>query len=214
MDPTTSSLRRIVEMATGLPEYEQMMQYFNVVGKPDLKAVPMRSAEYGAFYAPGVADKYTRPTIELDEFYAAAQPRGMVSTLLHEMAHGADNKMISAAYGKDRGGKQFKDAYTKLGTEEARREGVEKIVNTKTPAGKSSVYNKQWVDRNADYRSSGPELPAFAVGGMASPYKPVDPVGYEAPAHVNATMATEFAILLDLALRDATARKAAGQRIP
>ena len=69
------------------------------------------------------------------------------------------------------------------------------------PVAQAAAFNPAWVAANRDYRSTAGELLGFAMGNSA-------PVGVErnpaskVPLHLDATLATEFMILLDLATRE------------
>jgi hypothetical protein len=125
--------------------------------------------------------------------YGAGEP-----TLAHEMTHAADNAMGNQYFEQTRPtgffsappSNQFTRGYAKL--------QLGPSVNGRSSqnqyAGKLS--SEDWAKKNLDYRSSSTELPAFGVGNMSG-----NPEN-KAPGHIDATMATEMAILLDLAKRN------------
>jgi len=115
------------------------------------------------------------------------------STLAHEMAHAADRQMQQQA-GEQTGlfskGNQFTDAYERLVGPGGMREGQRR-------ADLARKYHRGWVEQNKDYRAAPYEIAAHGVGNYAGPT-----TASKGPLHVDATAATEFQILLDLARRN------------
>ena len=111
------------------------------------------------------------------------------SVLTHELAHAADRQMMQQAMEQSMFGKsnQFTEAYEKLVGPEGR--------NRTDLARKINPY---WATNNQDYRALPQEIAAHGIGAFSGPALQ-DP----APNHVDATAATEFRILLDLAQRNA-----------
>jgi len=113
---------------------------------------------------------------------------------LHELTHAAQQAMLNQATavpisldsGLMRSG-QFADAVVKL---------------LKSPAPYQTSVPDQ---RQFAYRNSPHELQAFGQGAVAAPayVKPT----FAADSHIDMTAATEFMILLDLAMRDLAARE-------
>lgn len=121
-------------------------------------------------------------------------PSDSVGTLIHELTHAAQNQMsIQNADRKDRAGSQFTDAYKKLMSGQA---------------GKlAALLNPEFAARTSDYRSTSNELQAFGMGNSSIEGRPRSP----APLHTDPTMATEFQILLDLAMRDQATKPPKGR---
>ena len=115
------------------------------------------------------------------------------STLAHEMAHAADRQFEQQA-GEQTGifskGNNFTDAYGKLVGSGGMREGRRR-------RDLALKYHPEWAAANRDYRSTPYEIAAHGVGKYAGPTTADD-----APPHIDATAATEFQILLDLARRN------------
>jgi hypothetical protein len=105
------------------------------------------------------------------------------------MTHAADRQMMQQAreqsmFGKDN---QFTEAYQKLvGPEGRNRTDLARKVNP------------DWASDNQYYRALPQEIAAHGVGAFSGPN-----TQDRAPNHVDATAATEFQILLDLAQRNA-----------
>jgi hypothetical protein len=125
--------------------------------------------------------------------YGANSAKGE-ETAIHELTHAAINKMhwdYQAAKKKrksDPTAAQFADAYEKL------------LLRPDFASQMSAVANRmdpQWVQKNKSYRATSAELPASAVG-VASTGTADE---YNAPLHLNPTLATQFRVLLDLANR-------------
>jgi hypothetical protein len=111
------------------------------------------------------------------------------SVLTHELAHATDRQMMQQAMEQGMFGKsnQFTEAYEKLVGPEGR--------NRTDLARKLNPY---WATDNQYYRALPQEIAAHGIGAFSGPALQ-DP----APKHVDATAATEFRILLDLAQRNA-----------
>jgi hypothetical protein len=115
------------------------------------------------------------------------------STLAHEMTHATDRQLQeqdreqSGMFSK---GNQFTDAYQKMVGSGGMREGKKRTELARK-------YYPEFVSGNRDYRATPYEIVAHGVGKYAGPTTADD-----APPHVDATAATEFQILLDLARRN------------
>lgn len=131
-------------------------------------------------------------------------PEDAKKTLRHELTHAADGAMEYQAFNQARTPEavQFQQGYDKLNRNASslssgffrpafkypRTEMVEKIAPT-------------FAKEHEQYRSSLGELPAFGMGNAPDPRPKYD--SWKTPDHVDATQATEFQILLDLANREA-----------
>jgi hypothetical protein len=126
-----------------------------------------------------------------------------VDTLVHELTHSAV-RQLQMQYGEN--GTYYGAANKPTQFTNA----ADKLLRFTTPdfkAGKSppaqelaKKLDPAWLAKNQDYRASQSELPAFAMGNMtpgarADLFRPP-------PAHLEATLATEMMILLDLATRE------------
>lgn len=113
------------------------------------------------------------------------------STMLHELTHAAD-RQLAAQYFEEPYGKrnsQFAQAFEKLTLNSPERHRSSRNMVAQALAG-------NWAKDNQEYRASSQELAAFGVGNSAAP-----PGTRRGPLHVDPTMATELAILLELASR-------------
>jgi hypothetical protein len=213
MQPQDSVSRAAVALAQQLPEYQAIQQYFELSGRtPDLKSANLEhlgSDVNGLYVTPGFAGDdlglgLTRPTIVLDTFKAASNPAKAPGTLVHEMVHATLSNMIGQIFDKKSpAGRQFKAAFSKLIEDYDAKVG--------TPGSAASVQTSskiapEWTARNRGYRTSQGdlEIPAHGLGNMLPGVPPTNP----APAHIDATAAQEFMILLDLAVRDMQQQKA------
>lgn len=112
----------------------------------------------------------------------------MPSTIAHEMTHAADRQMMQQA--KEQGmfgnGNQFTEAYEKMVGPEGRNRT--QLLRKRYP---------EFEEDNRYYRADPKELAAHAIGAYSGPA-----MQDRAPRHVDATAATEFQILMDLAQRN------------
>lgn len=115
------------------------------------------------------------------------------STMAHEMAHATDRQMQQQANEQTRffrKGNAFTDAYEKLVGPGGMRGGERRLDLARR-------FHPEWVSENKGYRATPHEIAAHGVGNYAGP-STTD----KSPPHVDATAATEFQILLDLARRN------------
>jgi hypothetical protein len=110
------------------------------------------------------------------------------SVLTHEMTHAADRQMMQQALEQKMFGKsnQFTEAYEKMVGPEGRNRTL--LLRKRYP---------EFEQDNRYYRSEPKEVAAHGVGAYAGPN-----IQDRAPRHVDATAATEFQILMDLAQRN------------
>lgn len=151
---------------------------------------------------PGVTGTYSPGRQELKLARGAG-----ISTLIHELSHAAQTAMEGQAIYDQPGGK-FPAAFEKLfGLRGRYGEGARETANRLAP---------QWMADEDKYRTSGRELQAHGLGEQ---FKGGGDARWQAPSHVDPTMATEFMILLDMAIRESEAgpqgkwyRRAANQQ--
>ena len=137
-------------------------------------------------------------TIKISKDIVGSDYKGDVgpSTLAHEMAHATDRQLeqqASEQSGIFKKGNKFTDAYQKLVGPGGMRSGEKRTELAR------KAYPK-WASETKDYRSTPYEIAAHGVGNYAGPT-----TSDRAPPHVDATAATEFQILLDLARRNSGA---------
>jgi hypothetical protein len=122
------------------------------------------------------------------------------ATLTHELAHAADGQLTDQHFDTrdltdprdssrfmPKKGDQFNDAWQKL------RLGRN---NENRRAEFAAKLDPKWTAAKSDYRSTSNELAGWGAGST------VGAPGYgEAPPHINSTMATELAIMMELADR-------------
>ena len=134
-------------------------------------------------------------TIKINRDIVGSDYKGDVgpSTLAHEMTHAADRQLEQQASEQGRffkKGNNFTDAYKKMVGAGGMREGEKR-----TEAARK-MYPK-WASENRDYRSTPYEITAHGIGNFSG-----STTADGAPPHIDATAATEFQILLDLAQRN------------
>lgn len=151
---------------------------------PQLETKPLNGV-YGLYYP------YSNNVVINEKQPEQTRPQ----TYTHELTHASDNLMYNQAFdykwSEEHGGtlkqkeKQFKDGYYKL------------------LPGNSTLLDSQKVKKDP-YRYKDAELRAFGVGRHAHPE---DKVEYPGTSHLDATMATEAAILRDLFIRSLNKKK-------
>jgi len=181
-DPVISTMKK----AGAVPEYQQMMDYLmSRRAIPEMRTRWLGEAMGGMFQYNG--DIPSRGRITTNEGAG-------VNTLVHEVTHATERQMANQYFEDTRsknilfqpGSTQFSEAFNKI------RFAPEKEVM-------ANVMAPEWSKKYKDYRSTFGEATAFGVANSVAPK--TDDFRQLAPAHVDATMATEFLILLDLAKR-------------
>jgi hypothetical protein len=128
-------------------------------------------------------------------------PKAALSSLLtHEMTHAADRQMKQQAIEQGMFGKsnQYTEAYKKLvGPEGRNRTELARLLKP------------EWAAENRLYRADPKEIAAHGVGAFAGPT-----LQTRGPRHVDATAATEFRILMDLAQRNVDKGPTGLEKIP
>jgi hypothetical protein len=198
----------LMQLASERPEYAALAEYLqsrNAMPPVSFGYMPDSSA--GQFVQQGIFSNSNTPVtgkVNLTDAFLGRRvdPAAAIPTLVHELTHATQKEMIGQNLQKDvidpQAKQQYLDAYKKLSYDPSKR-GIEAF----REGSLSKRLNPEWTDKNQGYRASVLELPAWAMGDVANknPVNSYDP--YKPPAHLNATLATERQILLDLATRDA-----------
>lgn len=204
----TDFIERTKSKAEQNEDYRAMLEYLKSRDAvPDVKTGRMPShidAVFSSMKLPFVGN-VGRGTIKINEDLTSSDYKKGTgpSTLAHEMAHAVDRQFEKQA-GEQTGifsrGNAFTDAYEKMVGSGGMREGRRR-------ADLARKYHPEWVAANRDYRATPYEIAAHGVGKYAGATNADD-----APPHVDATAATEFQILLDLAKRNSkpAAKRAKG----
>ena len=187
-------LTKILAQLATRPEAVKMQEYLTrsgaapTISMDDLSELGSDvSAIYRQISPTGKFEK----SVALDRFTSARNPTLAAGTLGHELTHATDVQLDTQA--RNTKGSQFADAYNKLALDlAAPYKDISK--QRETLAAKLSPG---FVASDKAYRASNDELPGFGVGNSLG-FGATQP----APPHVDATMATEFMILLDLAMRN------------
>lgn len=163
-------------------ELEQYLQSRNAV--PDIKVTNyLPEGTHGLFSSDrtNIATGTIKVNKNVPEMF-------MPSTIAHEMTHAADRQMMQQA--KEQGmfgnGNQFTEAYEKMVGPEGRNRT--QLLRKRYP---------EFEEDNRYYRADPKELAAHAIGTYSGPA-----MQDGAPRHVDATAATEFQILMELAQRN------------
>lgn len=194
-DPRQEFLKSVYASALGL----QMVDYLGTRGR-----IPQFSV--GTTQSPWSQGEYSPKTntIHLGHGWTMYQ-----DTIPHELAHATENALseqyFSIPYSDRKQGKsKFAEAYRKLmlDTKLANVFSSLPFRNLDPREWLANQLDPRWFADNRDYRSRSPELTAWGVethSGVGGD-KRRDP--HKSPPHLNATMATELAILMDLATRE------------
>ena len=124
----------------------------------------------------------------------------MPSTIAHEVTHAADRQIKQQAMEQGLFGKsnQFTEAYEKMVGPEGRNRT--QLLRKRSP---------EFEEDNRYYRSRPDEVAAHGIGAYSGPV-----MQDSAPRHVDATAATEFRILMDLAQRNVDKGPKGIEKIP
>ena len=126
-------------------------------------------------------------------------PKFAANMLLHELTHAADRQISRDALDYATTDPQLYDAWLKLSTPVARPMWGERLPERAPRQEMAYRMSPQWYEKNKNYRAGNRELPAWGVADTVVPMVGGDE--YSPPSHLNATLAQEFDILLDLASR-------------
>ena len=192
--------KRLVELTLGArqkPQYEQLMEYLSLRRSVPPQKMGYLGGDQGMYERNGPLSSELPRTgvITID------RANGDANTLVHELTHAAAAQLTSQYsesprsalnFRKKANPTQFTDAFDKIMLGEYGKEMA--------PVAQAAAFNPAWVAANRDYRATAGELLGFAMGNSA-------PVGVErnpaskVPLHLDATLATQMMILLDLATR-------------
>lgn len=168
----------------------------------------------GSYLGEGVSGRFTS--------FLDGQPKNLIeliynaypSTRQHEFAHAADHELArqydsrKTNFGIPDEPTQFTNAYEKLvgGRAKSRDVNASTSIWRSHEPGQSYVNQRQWManklnpewtNKNKDYRATNKELIGWGAGNQI--YPETRDMG---PQHLDSTMATELAILIDLAMRE------------
>lgn len=189
----------IVKDAGARPQYEQLMDYLS-----SRRSVPPTKF---AYLSDSVSGEFSRNTMFGKEFPRTGAIRlnygAGADTFVHELTHAAAVQLVNQYseepnkfmnFSEKSTPTQFTDAFNKI-----MRGAVGK---DNPPVELAKVLDPVWTAANKDYRSTAGELLGFAMGNMV-PTKSgkVSIQDSRGPTHLDATLATDMMILLDLATR-------------
>jgi hypothetical protein len=166
------------------PQYQQLMNYLIARESVPDQQVKRLPADRNAQYSPRSNEITYAPT-------TVADINAFPNTAVHELTHAAREAMNDQTRFRRWTGQsdQMVDALRKL-----------------TAPSKLQYPAREGVtQKQLEYRNSPDEFSAFGMGNMAGP-NTGEPI-FSGPAHMDATAATEFEILLDLAMREAQKAK-------
>ena len=192
--------QRILKAATSSPEYTALADYLmSRRAMPEVQTrAPLGDDTKGEMEYPtgwGSTDVPSRGRLSLNW---RLPEDNATATFSHEMTHAAhrqwgqqmldiSRRMRENPSTVTQEERQFYDAYGKVFGRANPDSGIANFVNRLAP---------EWGKSKADYRASNNEVLPFGVGNMQA-----IPGSYKAPAHIDATAATEAMILNELATR-------------
>ena len=193
-----SPLDKLLTASAKYPQYQDLTGYLNSRNMmPPMNMAYLGSDTAGEFKRNNFFNQ-NLPETGVVNFNYGAEP----STVVHELTHAADRQLkdqyLNLKHNKSNLSpeeEQFVAAYQKLSQNTnpmvfgLKRYPKEELANYLSP---------EWNKKNQRYRASEPELPAW---GMASTIDSKDYREYNAPLHLDPTMATEFSILMNMAHR-------------
>ena len=193
--------KRLVELtleARQKPQYEQLMEYLSLRRSVPPQKMGYLGRDQGLYERNGPFSSELPRTgvITID------RATGDANTLVHELTHAAAAQLTSQYaeapndffdFLQKANPTQFTDAFQKIMLGERGK--------AMAPVQQAYTLGPEWTAKNKDYRSTSGELFGFAMGNS-------EPIGVErnpastVPKHLDATLATQFMILLDLATRE------------
>jgi hypothetical protein len=193
--------QRMVDMSKSVrdvPQYQQLMEYLSV-----RRAVPPTKFAYLGDDTIGLYSRNGAFNRQLPETGAITLSRGaMADTFVHELTHAATAQLAKqyGEYDTNWGDvikpDQFTNAMDKimLGSRADYKAG-----KNQPPVELAKALDPTWTAKNRDYRATTNELLGFAMGNTV----PGNKASFTniPPAHLDATLATDMMILLDLATR-------------
>jgi len=188
MDQT---LTKILQEASNNPDYQAIANYLmsrrampNIQygGKPDV---------YGSFTPQSLFNQqYRHGNLTINPNAANVPAKEVAPVLQHEMTHAAYNQLFYQADALR------KSKEPKTPEEKRFLENFDKI--TKGVPDQIKAFDASWQEKNKGYRATSDEALAFALQNASNPnYKE----GWNAPSHVDPTLATQMMLLLDQAQR-------------
>lgn len=194
-------LDNLLEKALQVPEVAKTLAYLKARERtPEIKVGYLGEGTAGEFEH-NFEGKGGKVTLSSGyENYEGKPSPAALATLVHELTHAQqqqfgnqyveEKRRLPGTYGPN--STQFTDAYQKLVT------NLDKPYEQRGEAfNLAKKLDPAWAAKEQDYRASFAELPAFAVGNMINPRE----VNRPGPPHLDATLATEQAILQELAMR-------------
>lgn len=186
MDQT---LTKILQSASDNPEYQAIANYLmsrrampNIQygGKPEV---------FGTFTPPSLFNQqYRNGNLTINPNAAFVPPQEVAPVMQHEMTHAAYNQLFYQADALR------KSKQPKTEAEQRFLDTFDKI--TKGVPDQLKAIDATYQEKNKGYRANTDESLAFALQNASNPaYKE----GWNAPTHVDPTLATQLMILLDQA---------------
>lgn len=200
-DYRTDSQRRVdlTKDVGARPQYEQLMDYLSA-----RRAVPPTKF---AYLGDSTSGEFVRNTMFGNEFPSTGVIRlnrgAGADTFIHELTHAATAQLVNQYAEEPNKFMNFSEKAAPTQFTDALQKILRGAVGKDTPPVElANALDPFWTAANKDYRATSGELLGFAMGNMV-PTKSgkVSIENSRGPAHLDATLATDMMILLDLATR-------------
>lgn len=196
-------------MASTSPEFVSMLNYLQERGKaPEMSAVGLPVGTGGNYRIKDNSMRFNSGLFQQLNNDQRNRAQEFKNIAAHEMTH-AVQQDYKTRYEEIKNNKELQTPENLQWAQ-----GYEKLIENKNIdyGNKGAVplrellkkLNPQWQNENFSYRSNDIEAPAWAVGLMQGPSRIFGSSDMAAPPHIDSTLATEQAILLELARRKKT----------
>lgn len=188
----------LVREAKDKPQYEQLMEYLSLRRSVPPQHMGYLGGDQGLYERNGPLSNELPRTgvITID------RAQGDANTLVHELTHAAvaqltnqysESPRSALDFRKKANPTQFTDAFDKIMLGERGK--------AMAPVETAHKMDPAWTAANSDYRATAGELMGFAMGNSWPVSGMVRNPDSKVPQHLDATLATQMMILLDLATR-------------
>lgn len=188
-------LTKILQAASDNPEYQSIANYLMARRAMPEMQIGGTSA-YGSFTTPALFSGNKVPDrglLKLNENSRYVNPSAVAPTMLHESTHAAERQMIKQYY-------ELKDKPNKTDLEKQFLGNFQKIIGSQDAEITNWIKKivPEFANKESGYRTRSNEALAFGVQNAA--FKDTAS-SYQAPPHIDPTIATQFQLLLDQAQR-------------
>jgi hypothetical protein len=191
MDQTITN---ILKLASENPDYQSIANYLmSRRAFPEIGYMAGPSKSYGTFTAPSLFGNPNIPErgrISLPINTNTTNPQDVVPTVLHELTHATQTQLYKQY-------NEIKNKKEKTDLDKQFMENFDKIMGAK-PTEQIAKFSPEFAKNKVDYRSRGDEALSFALENANYPNQVS---GWNVPANVDPTLATQIMLLLEQAQR-------------